>query len=148
MKLLRPSVMRKSEWYKDRNQTQWKQIKTQVLKRDCSTCVYCRFSCSTFMQVNHIGAEDNHSLENLETVCRACHSVLHMGINCMNDAMSVFECKPEVSNIAPIVSMTRSLVAKVTPWPAIEKQILAQFGLPGGKHYDPLRSTGWANKLL
>jgi hypothetical protein len=42
------------------------------------------------MQVNHIGAEDDHRLENLETVCPACHSVPHLGINALNGTLTVF----------------------------------------------------------
>jgi|SRR5450755_1283485 Domain of unknown function (DUF1917) len=148
LKILRPSVMRHSEWYKDRDPAQWQRVKNVVLARDRFACVYCRFCCKKFMQVNHIDAEDNHEPDNLETVCRACHSVLHMGISSMNDAMSVFECTPEGTNVAAIVCITRSLIAKKTPWPAIERQILERFGLPGGKHYDTLQSVGWANKLL
>jgi hypothetical protein len=148
MKLLRPSVMRRSEWYKERDIAQWKRTRAQVLARDHFTCVYCRFTCKKFMQVNHIGAEDNHEPENLETVCQACHSVLHLGIKSMNGALSVFECRPEVANIAPIVCVTRSLVAKKTPWPDIERQIFERFGRPDGKRYTPDQSVGWANHML
>jgi len=75
---LRPSVMRTDEWYKERDQAAWRQIRKQVLERDRYTCAYCLLVCQKFMQVNHIGAEDNHNLENLETVCAACHRVLHL----------------------------------------------------------------------
>ena len=62
-KVLRASVMRQGEWFKERDQEEWKRIRRQVLKRDNSTCVYCGWQAQRFMQVNHIGAEDNHSLE-------------------------------------------------------------------------------------
>jgi hypothetical protein len=40
MKPLCPSAIRRSEWHKDRDEAQWKRIKTQVLDHDHSTCVY------------------------------------------------------------------------------------------------------------
>lgn len=148
MRLLRPSVMRRSEWDKDRDQAHWKRVKTQVLARDQDTCVYCQYSSSKFMQVNHIGAEDNHEIDNLETVCRACHSVLHLGISAMHGALTVFECKPEGENVATIVAHTRSLVAKHVDWTEIERQILERFAQPGGKVCDKRQSVSWANKML
>jgi hypothetical protein len=60
--------MTSREWHKDRNQTEWDTTKQEVCKRDEYTCVYCQITARKFMQVNHIGAEDDHSLENLETI--------------------------------------------------------------------------------
>jgi hypothetical protein len=148
MKLLRPSVIASHEWYKERDQDEWRRTKQAVLVRNRSTCTYCGLVARKFHQVNHIGAEDDHHLKNLETVCRACHTVLHMGISSMQGTLTVFECKPEVSNIAPIVCVTRALVAKKTSWPDIEQHILDRFARPGGKHYPPNESIGWANRMI
>ncbi len=148
MKVLRPSVIRANEWYKERNPVQWAEVKQQVLIRDQFTCVYCRYCCKKFMQVNHIGAEDDHRLENLETVCRACHSVLHLGISAMHGVLSIFECTPEGANIAPIVCVTRSLVGKMTSWAEIEQHILARFARSGGKVSTQNETVGWANSML
>ncbi|MFL5629527.1 MAG: HNH endonuclease [Ktedonobacteraceae bacterium] len=131
-KTLRPSVIRSSEWYKriERDEQQWRQTRFQVLQRDNWTCVYCGFRAKKFLMVNHIGSEDNHQLENLETVCKPCHSVLHMGINSLNGVLTVIESD---ANQADIVRQTRRLVHLNTPWPTIEKKILEQFSKPKGK---------------
>lgn len=145
---LRPSVMRADEWFKDRDQAAWVQIKKQALHRDQYTCSYCLLICQKFMQVNHIGAEDHHDLANLETVCGACHRVLHLGASASDGLLTVFECKPDLTDMAVIVRMTRALVYRQTPWPQIEQHILDRFALPGGKHYSPDESISWANRLL
>jgi HNH endonuclease len=137
-----------SEWYRERNQSEWKRRRKEVLQRDGYTCVYCSLVCEKFMQVNHIGAEDDDDLSNLETVCAACHSVLHLGISAMNGMLTVFECKPEVVNIAAIVCITRALVAKGIPWYEIEKQVSQRFAKLGGKYYDDQGSVNVANRML
>ena len=98
-KILHASVMRRDEWFKERDPEEWKRIRNQVLTRDNYTCVYCGWKARRFQQVNHIGAEDNHRLDNLETVCQACHAVLHIGIKSMNGLISAFDCKPELTNM-------------------------------------------------
>jgi hypothetical protein len=147
-KILRASVMRRDEWFKERDPEEWKRIREQVFKRDNETCVYCGWKARRFQQVNHIGAEDDHSLENLETVCAACHAVLHLGINSMEGVLSAFDCKPELINMARIVSATRVLVSRKTPWPEIERQILEHYALPGGRVYTCNETTGLANQML
>jgi hypothetical protein len=146
-KMLRPSVMRSSEWYKreERDTAAWKTIREQVLKRDNWTCVYCGFRAYKFMMVNHIGPEDNHDPENLETVCKPCHSVLHIGVNAMNGYVTVIESDTDQ---AEIVRATRRLVCMHTPWTEIEKKVLEQFLRPGGKVYDQEESIAWANRML
>ena len=148
MKILRASVMTASEWYKERDQSEWRKIRKQVLLRDQDTCVYCRLCCGKFMQVNHIGAEDDHRLENLETVCAACHSVLHLGMSTSEGFLTVFDCKADVTNMAAIVCVTRALVAKNVAWSEIERQVALRFMRPGGKHYDMEDSVGFANHML
>lgn len=146
-KLLRPSVIRALEWYKreERNLEKWKQIREQILKRDRWTCVYCSFRSYKFMMVNHIGSEDNHDPGNLETVCKPCHSVLHMGVNAMQGFVSVIESDADQ---AEIVRATRRLVCMRAPWTKIEKQILQQFLKPGGKTYGREESIACANRML
>src|SRR5689334_12328107 len=139
--------MRSSEWWKQekRNPADWQKIREQVLKRDNRACVYCGFRAYKFMMVNHIGAEDSHDLENLETICKPCHSVLHMGIHCSEGHLSVIESDADQ---ADIVRQTRQLVHLYTPWPTIEEKILEQFLKPNGKVYSTQESVAWANKLL
>lgn len=147
-KVLRASVMRRSEWFKERDPEEWKRTRLQALKRDNTTCVYCRWQAQKFMQVNHIGAEDDHSLDNLETVCAACHAVLHLGIKSMEGLLSAFDCKPELTNMATIVHGTRVLVARKTRWPEIERQILDRYALPGGRIYTCDETGVLANQML
>jgi len=145
---LRPSVMRADEWFKERDQLAWRQIRKQVFERDYYTCAYCRLVCQKFMQVNHIGAEDNHDLENLETVCAACHRVLHLGASASEGLLTVFECSPDLIDMAVIVRKTRALITRQMPWPQIEYYILDHFALPSGQQSTPAESVAWANRLL
>ena len=62
--------------------------------------------------------------------------------------LAVFECKPEVTNMAALVCVTRVLVARSTPWEEIESRIHEQFALPGGRVYDEVQSIGCANRML
>lgn len=146
-KVLRPSVIRSSEWYKreERDLKTWKAIREQVLKRDNYTCVYCDFRAYKFMMVNHIGPEDNQESENLETVCKPCHAALHIGINAMSGYVTVIESGADQSEI---VRATRRLVCNLTSWMDIEKKILEQFLTPGGKVYNKEESIMWANWML
>ncbi|GCE24545.1 hypothetical protein KDA_00290 [Dictyobacter alpinus] len=148
MKILRPSVMTAREWFKERNAEDWQRIRSQVLEKDHYTCVYCSLTCRKFMQVNHIGAEDNHQLKNLETVCPACHSVMHMGINALQGIITVFECKKELVSMATIVCETRKLVNKQKSWDEIESNIYHQFLRSGGKIYDKEDTLFFANQLV
>ena len=147
LKELRPSVMRPSEWWKreQRNEEQWRQLRDQVKRRDNWTCVYCGFRSYKFMMVNHIGAEDNHTLENLETVCKPCHIVLHIGVNALHGYLSVID---STARQVEIVRYTRKLVHSQTLWPSIEQQVLAQFLAPDGKVYNQEESVAWANRIL
>jgi hypothetical protein len=147
-KILRASVMRRSEWFKERDQNEWRRIRMQVLKRDQYTCVYCGWKAQRFQQVNHIGAEDGHSLGNLETVCAACHAVLHLGISAMEEVLSAFDCRPELTNMVSIIRATRSLVARKTPWPDIERQLLDLYAFPGGRVYTCDETIVLANQML
>jgi HNH endonuclease len=147
-KILRASVMRKDEWFKERDQEEWKRTRRQVLKRDNSTCMYCGWQTQRFMQVNHIGAEDNHNLDNLETVCAACHAVLHIGIKSMQGIISAFGCKPGLTNMAKVVHATRMLVARSTNWAEIERQVLEHYALPDGHVYTCDETTRLANQML
>lgn len=149
-KVLRASVMRQGEWFKreQRDQAEWELIRRQVLQRDNSTCVYCGWKAQKFQQVNHIGAEDDHTLDNLETVCAACHAVLHLGIRAMEGFLSVFDCKPELTNMARIVRATRLLVSRKTPWPEIERQVLEHYAFPNGHIHTCDEAVGLANQML
>jgi len=60
---------------------EWKQIRKKILERDNYTCQYCGVQRTTFMQINHIdGNPKDHSDENLEVICAACHKITHSGL--------------------------------------------------------------------
>lgn len=147
-KILRASVIKSGEWFKDRDPDEWKITRLQVLRRDQYACAYCRWTCRKFMQVNHIGAEDDHSSNNLETVCAACHSVLHLGISSMGGLISVFDCQPEVTNMAVIVRATRAMIARSIPWPEIEQRILGRLAKSNGHIYSRDETVAIANYML
>lgn len=147
-KILRASVIVPGEWYKDRDLDAWRKTRQQALLRDRYACVYCRWVCRTFMQVNHIGAEDNHGLDNLETVCAACHSVLHLGISAMEGLVSLFDCSPTVTDMAVIVRATRAMVMRNMSWLEIERRILERFALPEGRFYTKEETIQIANEML
>lgn len=147
-KVLRPSVMAAREWFKERDPEQWKMTRQQILVRDKYTCVYCAHTSRKFMQVNHIGAEDDHRAENLETVCPACHSVMHLGINVLQGIMTLFECKKSLVDMAPIVHQTRKLVKEGWPLEDIEVSIIGTFRRSGGSIYNQERSLAVANTLV
>jgi hypothetical protein len=148
MKVLRPSVMAAREWFKERDPEQWRLIRQQILVRDKYTCVYCAHTSRKFMQVNHIGAEDDHRAENLETVCPACHSVMHLGINVLQGVITLFECKKSLTNMATVVRETRKLVKQDWPLEDIEVSIIGTFRRSGGSIYDKERSLTFANALV
>ena len=127
---------------------EWKCIRSQVLTRDTSTCVYCGWKAWRFQQVNQIGAEDDHRLDNLETVCQACYAVLHIGIRSMKGQIRAFDCKEDVTTRARIVHATRMLVSGNLRWPQIEQQILDHDALPGGRVYTCDETTVLANQML
>lgn len=147
MKPSRPSVMRTSEWWKreKRDPDEWRNVRAQVLERDNYSCVYCGVRARKFMQVNHVGAEDSHDVSNLETVCKPCHQVLHMGINSSEGNVSVITTHVEQ---ADIVRLTRRLVWAGEPWEKIEREIIARVLVADGKVYDRVASVEIANEML
>jgi HNH endonuclease len=146
-KLLRPSVMTTREWYKreQRDPVAWEAVRAQVRTRDANTCVYCGHHARKFMQVNHIGAEDDHRLENLELVCKPCHEVLHMGASSLQGCVSVIDSHADQ---AQIVRRTRALVRAGAGWAEIETRIQDEFLASAGRMYTQGESVELANELL
>jgi hypothetical protein len=147
LKTLRPSVITASEWWKEaqRNKEEWAKIRLLVLERDHYSCVYCGFQARKFMQVNHVGAEDDHSFTNLEAVCKVCHSVQHIGIESMHGTLSIIDSQADQVDI---VRATRQLIWDNIPWPDIETRILEQFLSADGQVYTQDESVQFANTLL
>lgn len=66
----------------------------------------------------------------------------------MEGLVSVFDCKPELKNMARIVYATRMLVSRNTPWPGIERQVLEHYAIPEGLVYTCDETTALANQML
>lgn len=49
----------------------WQSIRLAVLRRDRYTCQNCGAEGN---EVDHIEAGDDHSMANLQTLCRSCHA--------------------------------------------------------------------------
>lgn len=137
MKLLKGSVIVSSEHFKQerRKDTEWKPSRERVLIRDSYTCVYCGFQSKKFMQVNHIGPENDFQPENLETVCKPCHSILHMGVNAKNNFLSIVERNPDKSQYQ-VVQRTREYVHCGLSWEQIEHLIDREFLRFGGREFN------------
>jgi len=72
---------RTAEDKKFMQRVEWKQIRKKTLERDNYTCQYCGVQRKTFMQINHIdGNPKDHSEENLQVICFACHKITHSGL--------------------------------------------------------------------
>jgi len=72
---------RTAEDKKFMKRVEWKKIRTKILQRDDNTCQYCGYRNEKGMHVNHIdGNPKDHSEENLEVICTACHKITHSGL--------------------------------------------------------------------
>lgn len=91
------------------------------------------------MHVHHLEESGSNTLQNLTTVCVACHAVLHIGRNIDYGAITIWEASlPQ----AEIVKRTRQGVKEGVSLARINKQ----FKLKRGLH--PPKSLEWANALV
>ena len=136
MKSLKGSIIVSSEHFKQekRKETEWKPNRELVLIRDSYTCVYCNFQSKSFMQVNHIGPENDFQPENLETVCKPCHSILHMGVNAKNNLLTIIERNPDKSQYQ-VIQRTREYIHNGLSWEQIEHLIIKEFMRFGGREF-------------
>lgn len=51
----------------------WAALRRAVFKRDAHRCVKCG-SCER-LECDHVGDRDDHRIEQMQTLCHACHSV-------------------------------------------------------------------------
>lgn len=50
----------------------WASLRARTFARDGHMCVMC--GSTERLECDHIGAHDEHSIDNLQTLCRRCHS--------------------------------------------------------------------------
>lgn len=74
-------LFRSDDPSREESNSDFKKIRTVILKRDNYTCQYCGFRAKKYQEVHHL--DDNHSNndeKNLITVCALCHSCFHIGL--------------------------------------------------------------------
>lgn len=137
---LRPGIENPDLWYPDRsNTTAWQRTRQIVLQRDDYTCIACGHRAMKSMNVHHLFDSKTDDLENLATLCVACHAVMHIGLNLQYKGIEIWETE---SSQVDIVRATRDGIRNGL---ALE-QVNATFGLRPGKH--PPASVKWANDLI
>ena len=135
---LRPGITNPNLWHPDRPDD-WEAVRKAVLKRDNHTCLSCGHRALKWMNIHHLKASEENDLDNLATLCVACHAVMHLGFSMMYGAFAVY--RAEESQLE-IVQRTRALVAKEMSLPEINKT----FTLTEG-HYPP-ESLDYASDLV
>lgn len=138
--VLRPGVTNPGLWYPERPaESEWDRIRKAVLERDNYTCAGCGHRALKFMNVHHIEESGSNAIENLTTICVACHAVLHIGHNIDYGAIEIWQS--QVSQ-PEIVRRTRQGIKEGRSFAQINKQ----FKLKRGAH--PPKSLEWANELV
>ncbi len=138
---LRPSVIAKRHWRPDkkRRDSAWKRLSRAVLERDSHTCQGCGHRAQKFMHMHHVAEGGDDSLDNLITLCVACHAVMHIGRNLDFGTIEIWESDLDQ---AEIIRRTRQGVSEGKSLSEIKKS----FKLKRGPH-DP-SSIDYANDLL
>jgi hypothetical protein len=114
-------------------------IRKQVLERDYWTCCGCGHRALKLMHIHHIGESDDDRLENLCTLCVACHAVLHFGQSMQYGSLQVW--KSPISQVH-IIRGTREGVRAGKPL----AEINSTFALKRARRAPD--SLEWANSLL
>jgi len=79
---IRPSITNPALWNPERPpKSQRNKIRKSVLERDDWTCAGCGHRAKKYMHIHHVGDSEDNSVENLITLCVACHAALHIGRN-------------------------------------------------------------------
>ncbi len=137
---LRPGVNNVSQWQGvERKRAVPDKIRKQVLARDDFTCASCNHRATKWMHIHHIADEENEELDNLVTICPACHAVMHFGRSMQFGSLQIW--KSSVLQIE-IVRRTRDGIRRGLTLADIN----ATFALERGKLAP--ESMQWANDLL
>jgi hypothetical protein len=138
--ILRPGVTNPAFWHPKRLPSSvWEPIRKAVLQRDNCTCQSCGHRARKWMNVHHIGDSEDNALENLVTLCVACHAVMHLGFNLMRGTVAVFRA---AESQVEIVQRTRAMIAQGMTLEAANRTFTLELG-----HYPP-DAVEYANDLL
>jgi hypothetical protein len=137
---LRPGVTNAGQWQSSsRTHAVSPGIRKTVLSRDNNSCVACAHQASKWMHIHHLGEGDNDSLDNLCTLCVACHAIVHMGRSLQYGAIEIW--KTTITQVE-IVQATRAGVRAGLSL----QEINTSFALKKGRRVP--NSAEWANSLL
>ncbi|GAK34399.1 hypothetical protein AQ1_02297 [alpha proteobacterium Q-1] len=137
---LRPAITNPALWWPKRPpRAEWNRIRRTVLERDDYTCSTCEHRAIKNMHVHHLAHSDDNAIDNLITICVACHAVLHFGRSITLGVIEIWNCPlPQ----AEIVQQTRMGIARGLSLETIKQDL--QLGL--GPH--PPASDLYANELI
>lgn len=139
--ILRPGITNSKYWYPERpNKNEWNKIRKQVLERDDWTCGACEHRAESYMNIHHLEEEENNALDNLVTVCVACHAILHLGRSMALEVPVLEVWKSKISQVE-IVQYTRKKIADGFSLEKIKKE------LPLTKGDLPPQSLEYVNRL-
>jgi hypothetical protein len=118
---LKPGITNPDFWRPERLPIE---LRNKILERDDYTCCFCGHRALKWMNVHHKSSTDN-SPDNLQTLCVACHAVLHIGLNLQYGAIEIWKGKiPQIE----IVRNTRKGVAGGKSLSQIKKAFLLKKG--------------------
>ena len=137
---LRPGITNPNQWFPERPpKAEWDRVRKAVLTRDDFTCVSCGHRALKWMHVHHLAESENNDVENLSTLCVACHAVMHMGRNLQLETIEIW--KAEISQVE-IVRATRAGFRQGHSL----AEINVALGLKKGRRAP--NSVEWANSLM
>jgi len=91
---LRPGITNPEHWFPDRlTDSEWRRLRERVLERDEYACYFCGHRATKWMNVHHEKSGSNNRLQNLRTVCVACHAVMHIGLNLRLGKIEIWESR-------------------------------------------------------
>jgi intracellular multiplication protein IcmJ len=70
----------------EHSDSEFKELRNKIKKRDDYTCFYCNFRAFDFQEVHHINDNHTNNAEtNLTTICPICHGCKHIGLSGLDE---------------------------------------------------------------
>lgn len=132
--------MNPNHWFPDRPpDSEWRRLRRCVLERDDHTCYFCGHRATKWMNIHHSKSGSDNRPQNLQTICVACHAVLHIGHSLGFGVIEIW--KSRMSQVE-IVKRTRKGVEGGKSLSQIKKSLQLRRG-----PYPP-RSLKYADELI